>query len=371
MSHRFSVLVLLAACIAPACTHDVVLPDATNGDVCGDGIVGTTEDCDTASPGCTQCKVTPGWQCVQNACFYPCGDGVDGAGPQCQGAHKTQACDLNGWWVARENDYVRDSILNEVQVASTWYLYRLSQTGPAFQVEQAIHCGVLVTGSATVVLTPGSIKGLLYANDPSPAGKHVPRKGTFVETPDGCELTFDRFYRIRGGVEDLLLPADFSTKPDLATLPVLPFEEDPLHPTGQHLAGAADIDGDTLPGAAFLIEGATGGIRNSVQRDFKEYASLPNQPVPKNAIDVASPGAWDVEENVLSVSQCTACALLTTAGHTDAALVPRITLHYLGTTLQSPRVQAVVVKNLGEDIAADIQTCANVRNALPHDPSHP
>ena len=361
----------VVVCASTACTKDVVLPSPSNGDVCGDGIVGPTEDCDVSSPGCTQCKVTPGWQCVQNACFYPCGDGIDGTGPDCTGAHKTLACDLNGWWVARENDYVRDSILNEVQTASTWWLYRLSQSGTDFQVEQALHCGVMVTGSATVVLTAGSLKGLLYANDPSPGGKHGPRKGTFVETADGCTFGFDRFYRVRGGDETLLLPADFSTKPDLATLPTLPYEDDPLHPTGQHLTGAVDSDGDGLAGAAFDIEGATGGIRNSVQRDFKEYASLPGQPVPKNAIDVVSSGHWDLQENVLSVTQCTACALLTTAGHTDPALLPRLTMHFLGTSLQSPRVAAVVVRNPGEDVSADLQSCANARDALPHDPSHP
>lgn len=361
-------LSLLFAAIGPACTHDVVLPSPSSGDLCGDGVVGPTEDCDTPSDGCSSCKVTPGWQCVQNTCFYPCGDGVDGNGPQCDSAHKTTACDMNGWWIARENDAVRDAVLNEPQPASTWYVYRLSQQGSAFQVEQAVHCGFHVTGSATVDCTPGTLKGLLYRNDPSVKGTHGPRKGTFEAQGNGCTFTFDRFYRVRGGTE-ALLPADFLTKTPLASLAPLPYEADPLNPTGAHLDDVEDTDGDNIPGAAFQITGVTGGIREATQRDYKEYATAANETVLQNQIQFTVHGDWDLQENVLSVNSCTACALITTPGHTDTSLVPRITMRYLGTTLTSPRVAAVIVRNPGEDVAADLETCANVRLALAHDPT--
>jgi hypothetical protein len=367
-----SVPLAVLVTLALACAKDVVLPSPQTGDVCGDGVVGPTEDCDTQSAGCSDCKVTPGWQCVQNTCFYPCGDGVQGTGPDCAGASKTTACDMTGWWISRESDAVRDAVLAQPQPASTWYLYRFSQQGGAFQVEQAIHCGFHVSGSATVDCTPATLRALLYLNDPTPKGPHGARKGTFQASGDGCTFTFDRFYRVRGGV-DALLPVDFSTKEPLANLPPLPYEDDPIHPTGQHLDGEIDIDGDGYPGAAYQVGGGlANGIRESTQRDFKEYATAPGETVPQNAIQFTVHGDWDLQENVLAVHDCgETCALIETPGHVDnATLVPRITMRYLGSSLASPRVAAIVVRNPGEDPDADLQTCANVRLALPHDPTY-
>lgn len=371
MLSRFATPLIAATIALGACTHDVVLPDATQQDLCGDGVVQSSEDCDTQSPGCTNCKTTPGWQCLQNTCFYPCGDGVSGSGSgsNCQATTKDAACDMTGWWISRENDAVRDAVLDNPQPASTWYLYRFSQNGDSFQVEQALHCGFHVTGSATVDLTPGALKALLYRNDPSVNGTHGPRKGKFAVDNNVCDFTFDRFYRIRGGT-DALLPTDYSQKPPLASLTPLPYEEDPLHPTGQHLDNAEDTDGDGIPGIAVLITGVTTGVREATQRDYKEYATSANETVPENAIQFTVHGDWDYQESVLSVNSCTACALLTTPGHVDnATLIPRVTMRYLGSSLTSPRVADVVVRNPGEDIDADLLTCANIRIALPHDPS--
>ncbi len=364
-------LSVLALSLAPACTHDVVLPSPSSGDVCGDGVVGSTEDCDTQSPGCSDCHVTPGWQCQNNICFYPCGDGLVGNGADCENAYKASSCDMNGWWIARENDSVRDAVLQEPQPASTWYLYRISETSGTFQIEQALHCGFHVTGSATVDCTPATLKALLYRNDPSVNGSHGPRKGTFAVQGTSCSFTFDRFYRVRGGT-DALLPTDFSAKTPLTSLTPMPYEDDPLKPTGQHLQNAEDTDGDGIIGAAFAITGVTSGIREATQRDYKEYASAQGE-VPQNAIQFTAHGDWDLEESVLSVNSCTACSLIATPGHPDnATLVPRITFRYLGSSIDpnvSPRAAAVVVRNPGEDVAADLETCANVRLALPHDPN--
>lgn len=369
MSARF-IFALAFACLA-SCTHDIVLPDAVEQDTCGDGVVQSSEDCDTNSPGCTACKTTPGWQCVQNTCFYPCGDGVSGqtSGPDCQATTKDAACDMNGWWISRENDAVRDDVLDAPQPASTWYLYRFSQSGDTFQVEQAIHCGFHVTGSATVDCTPGTLKALLYKNDPSVSGGHA-RKGTFSASGNACTFSFDRFYRVRGGTE-ALVPTDFSQHPPLASLTPLPYEADPLHPTGEHLDNVEDTDGDGIPGASFLITGVTGGVREATQRDFKEYATSATESVPQNAIQFTVHGDWDLQESVLSVNSCTSCALITTPGHVDnATLVPRITMRYLGSSLSSERVQAVIVGDpANKDVDTDLLTCANVRIALPHDPS--
>ncbi len=369
--------VVVVVALAAACTHDVVLPSPTSGDVCGDGIVGPTEACDSTSLGCSDCQVTPGWQCVNNVCFYPCGDGIVGDGASCDNAKTTVACDMTGWWISRENDAVRDAVLSSPQPASTWYLYRFSQTGGTFQVEQAIHCGFHVTGSATVDCTPGTLKALLGSippnrNDPSVNGPH-PRRGTFVQQESVCAFTYDRFYRVRGGTS-ALLPADFSTHTALKDLTPLPYEDDPLNPTGEHLDNQEDTDGDGIPGAAFQITGIANGVREATQRDYKEYATSPSEMVPTHSVQFTVHGDWDLQESVLSVNTCgNLCSLITTPGHTDpVTLIPRITMRYLGSSLDpaiSPRVAAVVVRNPGEDETSDLVTCANVRLALPHDPS--
>jgi len=306
---------------------------------------------------------------VNNVCFYPCGDGINGTGPFCENAQLATACDMTGWWVSRENDAIRDAVLNSPQPASTWYLYRFSQQGGTFQVQQALHCGFHVTGSATVDCTPGTLKGLLYRNDPSVHGSH-PRTGTFEMQSGVCTFSFDRFYRVRGGTV-ALLPDDFSTHPPLASLTALPYEEDPTHPTGEHLANQEDTDGDGYPGAAFQITGLASGIREATQRDYKEYATSSSETVPPNSIQFTVHGDWDLQESVLETVACgELCSLIATPGHTDpATLVPRITMRYLGTTLDSPRVAAVVLGNPGDDVNVDLDTCANVRIALPHDPS--
>lgn len=357
----------VAMLAASACAKDVVIPDEVREDICGDGIVGPTEECDTSGPGCIACRIVPGYQCDDTGCYVPCGDGITGNGPHCDSPHKVDDCDMTGYWVSRETDFERDAILNEVQTSSTWYVYRFSQVGDAFQVEQVLHCGVHVSGSANVDYTTGSYRGLMYANDQSPAGAHGPRKGTFKVQGDGCAFTFDRWYSVRGVVAGLL-PPDFSQKPDLASLAPLPYEDDPLHPHGDHLQGSDDPDGDGYPGFAVRIGGIAPGTRNSAQRDYKEYSTA-GSTVPRQAIEFQVNGAFDLQENVLSVHDCTACSLIAAKASVDKSLTPRITLRFLGKTLGSPAVRAVFVGNPGDDVTSDLATCANARAALPHDPS--
>ena len=231
----------LAAAIAlvpaPACSHDVVLPSQESAAVCGDGVVQAGEECDVSAPGCVDCRVVPGYTCAAGRCDVVCGDGVVGDGPSCANARKVEACDLTGYWVARETDFRRDRVIGAIQTTSTWVLYRFSQTGAAVQVEESLFCGQHTTGTATVDLTPASLRALLTRNDPTPAGKHGPRRGTFGPSGAGCAMTFDRFYTIRGGTQDLL-PADFATHAPFSALPKLPSEADPLHPTGASLTYA-------------------------------------------------------------------------------------------------------------------------------------
>jgi hypothetical protein len=52
-------------------------------------------------------------------------------------------------------------------------------------------------------------------------------------------------------------------------------------------------------------------------------------------------------------------------------LTPRVTFSFLGKTLGSARVSAVVVGVPRQDLQTDLTTCANVRRVLPHDATVP
>ena len=355
------------------CVQDRVLPNEPDEAECGDHIVASTEDCDTDGPGCSSCHVVPGWQCIANDCNPLCGDGILGDGPTCQNARKAEACDMTGYWVTRETAFTRDAVLNEIQTTSAWFIYRFSQQGNDFQVEQALNCGVRTTGSATVEATGGSLRALLYSTALGPNTPRGPRRGTFAPDGAGCALTFERWYNGRG-ILDTLLPADFRVKPDLDALPAIPFESNPTNPTQSDsalfAAGADDAEHDGIPGMAFRITGIAAGVRNSAQRDYKEYATLPGLPVPKNTILMTVPGAWDLQESVLRVTDCgLSCGLVSSRAFVAKDHPPRIVFRFLGKSLSGPAVSAVVKGNLGDSVEADLGTCGNVRNALPHDPS--
>jgi hypothetical protein len=351
------------------CAHDVVLPSAQIAAVCGNGIVEPGEECDVSSPGCESCLIVPDYACTSTGCSVLCGDGVVGDGPDCGNPRKPEACDMNGYWMARETDFTRDRIVGSVSTASTWYLYRFTQTGSAFQVQEVLHCGIHVSGSATVEYTPETLRVLIYKNEQDPMGTHGPRRGTFAPQGDGCVFSFDRWYNIRGAV-DSLLPTDFSTHPKLASLPPLPTESNPVNPTGTNLAGALDTDSAGVPGYSVQISGFVSGLRYSVEREYKEYATPMGATVPPNAIQFVSPGDWDLETSVLAVKDCgAACALIATDADAAHDITNRITFRFVGKTLGSVRLLPVVAAAPRESLDADLLTCANVRFALPHDAS--
>jgi hypothetical protein len=363
---------LLSPAAALACAKDVALPDTGTEPVCGNGVVESGEACDTDSPGCVDCEVAPGWTCPKNLCRQTCGDGVVGTGADCANPHRDTACDMTGYWAVSEADYTCDDIFHQPQVSSNWRLYHFVQTGNAFQVDQALDCGIHVTGSATVDYTPGSQAAVLYltAMDGSD-GVHPARQGTSQATAGGCAVTLDRWYDVRGA-EESYLPADFSTSPALSALAPLPNVSDPVDGDDGvgAVPGATDPDGDGFGGLAFQINGIVSGVRDSAQRDWKEYATT-GSPVPAAALTFDVPGAFALQENILHVSDCgTACGLLAT-GATASTAPGRITFSFIGKTLGSSRVAATVVGPPRQSVTTDLATCANVSQALPHDATAP
>lgn len=368
---RFSLRVTcLAAVVTAACVEDVVLPDAEVTAECGNGIVEPGEGCDVTSPGCVACTVAPAWTCTADGCTTTCGDGVLGSDATCSSPRREADCAMTGYWAARQTTYLREPILGGLQVSSNWFFFRVEQEADAFQVREALDCGILVTGSATVRYTPESLRSIIHGSRMDGGGDRPARGGTSRAVPGGCAVSFDRWYAVRGA-SDAFLPSDFLAKPELASLPALPSVKDPVATT-ESPAGAIDPDGDGLPGLSFQVEGLASGVRNSAQRDWKEFSTPAGASVPAGAISFGVPGAFDLQENVLRVSECgTACGLLTSVARVAQDIPPRIVFSYVGRDLGGPRVSEVARRAPREDIAEDLATCANVRLILPHDPAAP
>jgi hypothetical protein len=365
--HRPSLAALLSGAGLGACAHDTVLPDIELPAVCGDGWVEAGEQCDNPSPGCVGCQVVPDWTCPNNVCSMICGDGVVGSGPSCQDATRDTACDMTGFWAARETNYACDAIFHNVQTSSNWYLFELTQTGREYQVVAELDCGIHITGSATVSYTQASASAVLYENAMDGSGSRPPRQGTSQETAGGCSVTMERWYKIRAAL-DSYLPADFSTHPSLISLPALPSVSDPVNGP-DNPTGATDPDMDGYLGMAFQIGGLVTGVRESAQRDWKEYATT-DTPVAPNALSFVLPGTWDEQESVLHVWQCSGCGLLSTPA-TPSTVPEHITFSFIGRTFGSVRVAPVVAGVPRQNEQSDLTTCQNIELVLPHDPAAP
>lgn len=366
----------VAACLGSslaltaACVNDVVLPDEMTTAVCGNGVVELGEECDVASPGCVACTVAPTWTCDEAGCTLACGDGVVSDDPQCGSPRREAACDMTGYWAIRQSTYLRETILGGLQVSSNWFFFRFAQEGDSFRVLDALDCGIEVTGSATVRYTPESLRAILQTSGMDGKTGRPARRGTSRAAAGGCAVTFERWYAVRG-VTDAFLPADPTSTPELSTLTPLPAVKDPVAGT-ETPAGAIDPDGDGLPGLAFQIEGIASGVRNSAQRDYKEYATPPGAAVPAAAMSFDLPGAFDLQESILRVTECgTACGLLATSARVAKDIPPRITFSFVGRDIAGPRVSQVARRAPGESVDDDLVTCANVRLLIPHDPEAP
>jgi hypothetical protein len=278
---------------------------------------------------------------------------------------------MTGFWGARETEFERDSIVGSIQISSQWYFFHVTQTADDFVIDQELDCGVHVTGSATVDYSAASLRTLIYANrmDDS-AGAHGARHGTSTSASGGCAVTFNRWYSVRGA-EDTFLPADFSTHPALSALAPLPTESDPVNGTDSP-PGITDPDGDGIPGVAFNVTGFVTGTRNSAQRTWQDYATADSAPIAASAITFVVPGAFDIEEHVMRVTDCgEGCSLLASAANADQNTPGRIAFSFIGKTFGSARVSAVAANVPRQDVNDDLTTCANVRLILPHDATPP
>ena len=365
--------------MAASCAQDRVLPVSQ---VCGDGEVVGTERCDSDSEGCVWCQIRAGWQCPDNDCSEICGDlqivGEEDCDPpdglacddSCRTANKTAACDMSGYWLARQTDFSRDTLVSALQPSSSWYVYHLRQEGDLFSVQKSLYCSVEVSGTVTVRPRPSGDRALLYSNAQDGSTGRPPRSGVFKENGDLCDFSFERMYIIRG-LEQSYLPEDFRAKPDLDDiLPPMPVPGDQLVLDDAYQPGTVDLDGDGRPGFAWQITGVASGVRHAVQRDWTEATTDADMwPIPTYAIEFTTRSVFDANEVILFIEDCgETCAFLKTSGFPSQSEKSRTTFRYLGTELSDPRVAAVVEGSLYENEAVDMATCENVRKAMPHDP---
>lgn len=353
--------------LAAACVEDVVLPDVDIGGsaaICGNGVREPGEACDLQSPGCVNCNVVPNWSCTDATCVATCVDG--GADGGCEQAVRVNPCDMTGYWASREQNAARDNVIGSVQTSSNWFLLRLVQDGDTFHVAESLDCGVHVTGSVTVDSTAGTLSSSMYLNRMDGQGGRPARGGVSKLVGDTCQVSFERFYKVRG-VNDSFLPADFSTHPTLASLPALPKSSDPVKDTSTP-AGTTDPDGDGIPGTSFRITGFVSGVRNSAQRDWKEFATTPDAGVTPGATEFSVPGSFDLEESVLRVTQCGgACGLIASAASAAPDIGGKIALSFLGRTADAPAAATIIAGPPRSNLDLDLKTCEQVRLLIPHE----
>ncbi len=356
------------AWVVSGCSHDV-LPDEGTPSVCGDGVTGTNEGCDVASPGCVHCQVQPGWTCTATGCSRLCIDGGVDAGPSCGASRLDAGCDLSGFWAVRETTYLRDQVFQTVQVSSNWYLYEIAQKDGAFSLAASLDCGVHVTGSATIDYPPATERALIWLNpeDGTDATRGA-RHGTSTQTARGCAIAIAPWYFVRGATT-VYLPANFASDVAIESLSPLPSVTDPVK-GDVFPAGATDPTTAGIPGFGTLVSGLVMGLRYAAQRTTTSFATTSD--IAPGALTVVMPGTFDVQENVLRVTQCgTGCSLLTSAASPSTDLPPHTTWQFLGSTRASAPVARVVVAAPRQDLDLDVQTCANVQIVLPHDGTPP
>ena len=367
----------------PACANDRILPVDAH---CGNLEREANEECDVESEGCQECRVVVGFACDDTACATICGDEIVAGDEECdppdaltcdsacRSGEKAEACDMTGYWVARETDFSIDDVLNQVQTSSNYYAYRIEQVGDTFEVAESLNCGIVVSGTADVNITPSGTRALMHLNPQDRTSARGPRRGTFVAEGDGCAFSMDRHYAIRG-LEERFLPIDFIARPDLASLEPLPYEDNPEmlagEPFGQNSEGAVDTDGDGALGLRFVISGNASGARNTVQRDWTEYFPNPQNPTPAYAIEFSASSRFANQENIMRVTGCPliGCGVLLAGSVPATNLNHRVLFRYLGRELSDPRVARVFVAPMRADLDQDEITCANLRAALPHDPA--
>ena len=225
-------------------------------------------------PACSKDGVTGGGDVDAGADAKP-------TGPDANVGNKP--CDMSGVWIAEQ--HVTSTALGSDQNTTTWYYYKITQTGDAFTVVDQLNCGLVVDGTTTVTLDDTTLEALATQEF---AG--LGRSGTFKPSADGahCDFAFDRMYNLRGADKATYLTNSWKigdppkALSDFTALPTAP-------------PGMQDWDKDNMDGIT-LRSGL--GNRYVAQRDYNEHAGTVAQFAARFGGQGVITVKWDSQEGI-------------------------------------------------------------------------
>jgi hypothetical protein len=192
-------------------------------------------------------------------------------------------CDMTGTWIGEQ--HTTSTALGSDQNTTTWYYYKITQTGDRFTVTDQLNCGLVVDGTTTVTLDDATLEALAPQEFAGPG-----RSGTFKKSADGshCDFTFERMYNLRGADKAMYLTSTW--KVGDAAKPLSAFPALPSGPPGMQDWDKDNMDGITLRSGL--------GNRYVSQRDYNEHAGT----VPQFAATFGGKGVitvkWDSQEGI-------------------------------------------------------------------------
>lgn len=208
------------------------------------------------------------------------------------GAASDPACDLNGYWVAKQTLINQAELAGEQRTAQ-WYYLVLAQEGSEVTMLDHHDCGQLTRGSAEVVVPRETLKVLVTKNSWKGRKAQVERVG------DHCEIEFERAWTVRGADPHKHLPAGVFAAGGLSAQHgvALPSKDAP--------SGAENWNGSGLArlGFAMSVSGAANGTRFMTQRLYNDWFTSSEYKVrASERLDTIVLGAsFDSEMAVLSV----------------------------------------------------------------------
>jgi len=183
------------------------------------------------------------------------GAGVDGGGTLADSG-VSEPCDMSGVWIAEQ--HVVSLALSAEQRTTTWYYYKIEQTGDRFTIVDGMNCGLVVDATVvTVSIGDATLRALARQEMAGPN-----RQGNYTQDGDKCQFSLDRSYNIRGANKAQYLTDHWNVGD-----PGKPLSEFPELPSAP--PGMEDWDGDNMDGIT-LTAGALGG-RYVAQRDWNQH----------------------------------------------------------------------------------------------------
>ncbi|MDD9934063.1 MAG: hypothetical protein OXT09_10685 [Myxococcales bacterium] len=329
---------------------DTANMDGPPGDVAGSPAAAGMTGGAAGSDGATQDATTPGD-----------GDGVGDAPGDVMAATDAD-CDVSGLWAVRMMTVVQ--ALGLEQCGNLYHYMELAQDGTDVTVVDHLSCGIEGRGSSTSSFSDATVLGLMRASS------QIGRRGTMQKTADGsCRFEMEPYWFVLGADETLFAPDPRNADLTLASVQ----SSNPMPPppapgvVNLDVPGVIDIENDGFPGAAFVVTGAISGKRHAAQRGVHSW--LTND---RYRITPATDWIDDIEVRADYIGEDLTYHVegdpLLWAGALpvrDAASA-RVTMRFLGRDATDARVAEMVVSADPEaDPDGAVQTCANIRAALP------